>query len=609
MEHNFQVDLRGIISILSKHLYSGADVFLRELLQNAVDAIRAREKLEPDFKGQIDLRLSSDDEGLFLIIQDNGVGLTEAEVHAFLATIGQSSKRGEDARDFIGQFGIGLLSAFLVADKIRVLSRSVKPDQPSLCWDAEAKGSYELRHSEVLIDLGSQVILRPNADFAELFEAESLFDLAQYFAAFLPYPIYLHYETEVRHINAKPAPWRHDYSGETARREALFDYGETRLGVRPFDVVDVKTDAGNLDGVAFVLPWTPNLASKPKHRLYIKNMLLSDELDNLLPDWAFFVQCVLNANDLHPTASRESVVQDDVFHTCQQELGDVLKNYLKGLAQQNPQKLKEFINLHDLSLKSLALQDDALFNIIMPYLVFESSLGRISLIDYLQGTHTLRYCADLNQFRQLARVAAAQNLIVINAAYVYAAELLEKYAFLNKNVVLERVDSASITTSFRALSLEEREQSMAFWRLADEALKPFNCQVEMARFEPKELPTLYVLSEEQRFLRSVEQTKATVSSDLWSGLLDGLANQQSISSNARLYLNISNDLIERLLLLREPTLITRVCEVLYAQALLLGHHSLSSQEMQLFNRGILDLIDSSVRAVLPATSGGTHGTN
>lgn len=613
MEHNFQVDLRGIITILSKHLYSGAEVFLRELLQNSVDAIKAREKLEPTYSNQqINLTLGQDATGHYLNIQDNGVGLTEEEVHDFLATIGQSSKRGEDARDFIGQFGIGLLSAFLVADEISVLSRSIKDkDAPSLKWDAKATGSYQLNKHEETVDIGSQVILRPSKEHLGLFNAETLAELAQHFAAFLPYPIYLHHAGETQLTNDKPAPWRQTYLDNATRKEALFDYGQERLGTRPFDVIDINTEAGKLDGVAFVLPWTPNLASKPNHRLYIKNMLLSDEVDDLLPEWAFFVQCVLNAEDLHPTASRESIVKDEGFEACQLELGNILKTYLKTLAQENPQKLKDFIGLHNLALKSLAVEDDELFEVIIPWLPFESSLGTMYLQDYLQSTHTLRYCDDLNQFKQLSRVAAAQNIAVINGAYVYATELLKKYVHLNRDVHLDRVDSASITTNFQTLTIEEREQSMAFWRMADDALKPFNCQVEMSRFAPQELPTLYVLSEEQRFLRSVEQTKESISDDLWGGVLDGLANQQSVSSSARLYLNVSNSLINRLIQLRDAALISKVCQVLYAQALLLGHHSLSSQEMQLLNNGILDLIESSIVASLPidGIANNPHGSN
>src|SRR5262245_48103112 len=111
----FQVNLGGIIELLSHHLYSGPQVYLRELLQNATDAIAARQRSDKDFTPAIQVEVVQGPEPT-LVFEDNGIGLTEEEVHQFLATIGLSSKRDQLARqreEFIGQFGIGLLSGFL----------------------------------------------------------------------------------------------------------------------------------------------------------------------------------------------------------------------------------------------------------------------------------------------------------------------------------------------------------------------------------------------------------------------------------------------------------------------------------------------------------------
>ena len=127
--YSFQVDLKGVIRLLSENLYSSGDVFLRELLQNAVDAIQARKGEEPGFDGgkiRIEYRQAAGRQAR-LVFSDNGIGLTREEIHTFLSVIGQSSKRGEMRRgSFIGQFGIGLLSCFLVVDEILVKSRSVR---------------------------------------------------------------------------------------------------------------------------------------------------------------------------------------------------------------------------------------------------------------------------------------------------------------------------------------------------------------------------------------------------------------------------------------------------------------------------------------------------
>lgn len=142
--HTFQVDLRGLVDLLSHHLYSSPRVYLRELLQNAVDAITARQAVQPGAPARITVRT-----GETLSVTDTGVGLSEADVHTFLATIGRSSKRAADGEieaargDFIGQFGIGLLACFVVADEITVVSRpATAPGAPAVEWRGRSDGSY-----------------------------------------------------------------------------------------------------------------------------------------------------------------------------------------------------------------------------------------------------------------------------------------------------------------------------------------------------------------------------------------------------------------------------------------------------------------------------------
>lgn len=93
-EYRFQVNLSGMIQILSNHLYSSPKVFLRELMQNATDAITARTEAEPGYQGEVRVELTGTGEQLTMMVEDNGIGLTEADIHEFLAMIGQSSKRG-----------------------------------------------------------------------------------------------------------------------------------------------------------------------------------------------------------------------------------------------------------------------------------------------------------------------------------------------------------------------------------------------------------------------------------------------------------------------------------------------------------------------------------
>ena len=157
----FQVNLKGMIALLSEHIYSNPNTFVRELLQNCVDAITALRNIDENYAGRIDVFLNDDKTVIF---RDNGIGLKEEEVYRFLTVIGESSKRDTpDADDFIGRFGIGLLSCFVVTDEIKVESRSAMGGQ-AVCWCGKVDGTYELTSSAEERPIGSQVVLHPKND-------------------------------------------------------------------------------------------------------------------------------------------------------------------------------------------------------------------------------------------------------------------------------------------------------------------------------------------------------------------------------------------------------------------------------------------------------------
>src|SRR5580704_7747295 len=189
--HAFQVDLRGLVDLLSHHLYSSPRVYVRELLQNAVDAITARQQADPAAPTQI--RITAGQAGLS--ISDSGIGLTEADAHRFLATIGNSSKRDDLAgarREFLGQFGIGLLACFTVADQIRVVTRSATdPLARVVEWLATSDGRYTIRTLTTgeRAEPGTTVQLTPRPGAERWFAPERIVQLARDFGALLPYDV------------------------------------------------------------------------------------------------------------------------------------------------------------------------------------------------------------------------------------------------------------------------------------------------------------------------------------------------------------------------------------------------------------------------------------
>ncbi|MFL5340793.1 MAG: HSP90 family protein, partial [Gemmataceae bacterium] len=595
MEHKFQIHLRGIIDLLSNHLYSEPDVFVRELLQNGVDAIRARSYIDPAHAGEITIDVHNrPGKPPTLVFTDNGVGLTEEEIHKFLATIGESSKRAgyrDQPVDFIGQFGIGLLSCFVVSEEIVVLTRSVKDGgHKAMEWRGRPDGTYTLKTIDADIAPGTQVFLTCKKGSEEHFLADRVRERVKHYGGLLPFPIRVTEGKRTDVVNENCAPWRQEYRSDRERTRALLEFGREALGSNFFDAIPLRSKVGAVDGVAFVLPFTPNLATKQTHRVYLKNMLLSEAADNLLPDWAFFVKAVVNANDLRPTASRESFYEDDKLEAARDALGECLRNYLLDLSKRDQRRLEQFIALHQLSIKALAVQDDEFYKLFIHWLKFETSMGDMTLGDYREQHDSIRYVADVDQFRQIARVAGAQGVCVVNGGYTHDAELLAKYADVFPEVPVESVDPVTMAQSFDDLEMAEQEQVHDFLRTADAALQPFRCAADAKKYLPKELPALYSIDREGKFLRSLEQTKE-IANPLMKGVLENISRRKKHHGPAaQLLFNFHNPLVQRLTTVRDRSLVMRSVQMLYIQALLLGHHPLSSKEMALLNDGLLALI-------------------
>jgi molecular chaperone HtpG len=598
-EHKFQIDLRGIIDLLSNHLYSGPQVFVRELLQNGVDAISARRELDRDHAGEISIEVLErrGDTAPGVMFEDNGIGLTEEEVHRFLATIGESSKRGEieATRDFIGQFGIGVLSGFVVSDEITMVTRSAKPGAKTIEWKGRPDGTYAVEVMDVDLTPGTRVYLRCKRGYEAYFTAQRIHDLARHYGGLLPWPIRLVHREDTHTINDEQPPWRREHRTARQEREAYLEFGRRVFEQDFFDYVPLHSEVGEVEGAAFVLPFAASPSIRRSHRIYLKNMLLSENAEHLLPEWAFFVKAVVNADDLRPTASREAFYEDATLEATRDALGEQLRGYLVQLSREDPVRLEQLIALHHTSIKALATHDDEFFSIMIDMLPFETTIGRMSFGEYRARQPLIRYVPTVDQFRRIAHVANAQGLCVINGGYAYDSELIERFGQFYDDAKIERVDSRELSEEFRELSLNERQHVFELVRLADLVLQPYKCQTDVKHFEPKSLPALYTTSAATDFRRDIERTR-DVSNPLWSSVLENLAAARPGSEFALLCFNYDNPIVTRLARLGSDELKKTAIEMLYVHALLLGHHPLSGKEMKLLNSSLLGLLDLTILA-------------
>ncbi|WP_017690046.1 HSP90 family protein [Paenibacillus sp. PAMC 26794] len=598
-EYRFQVNLSGMIQILSNHLYSSPKVFLRELMQNATDAITARTEAEPGYQGQVRVELTGTGEQLTMMVEDNGIGLTEADIHEFLAMIGQSSKRGQQAllngeTSFIGRFGIGLLSCFMVSHEIVMLTQSAKGG-PSMEWRGKPDGTYTIRQLDTQLSPGTKVYLRCTPDAAHYFEPDYVKEALFYYGALLPYPVTLHHDGEQHVVNSETPIWLMDPALARSRRAEVLAFGERLLGEQFQDFIPLTTASGRTGGIAFVLPHAVNLNAKRSHRVYLKRMLISEKAENILPEWTFFVKCLIWTDELQPTASREHFYENEKLEEVRSELGDALRKGLADMAESQTERLQKLIRLHALSMKALAVQDQAFYAMIHRWLPFESTRGHRELGELIDEGETLYFTSSVDEYRQIHHVASAQSMLVINGGYIYDSELMATLPMTVHNVHTERLQPDQVSMSFTDVPPAERNQYYDALRLADSALQRFRCRAEVKGFKPSDLPVLFTLSQESSTLRALEKASEE-STELFSSVLGSLSSNMSSTGYSTLYLNVSNPIIQRVLTSPDDQMTPIAIEMLYVNALMMGHYAMSKQELEVLNQGIVRFIDWGLRA-------------
>jgi molecular chaperone HtpG len=597
--HTFQVDLHGLVDLLANHLYSSPRVYLRELLQNAVDAVTARRQADPAADGRV--RITARDGEL--IVEDTGIGLTEEDIHAFLATIGRSSKRDQLSeldisavrRDFIGQFGIGLLACFMVADEVTIVTRSaLRRDARPVEWRGRPDGRYEIRvvGSAAMPEPGTRVLLTARPGAGEWLAADRVAELARHFGDLLPVPVELTGgDGGTVQVSRAPAVWDRPYASAGLRRAALLKYGEQTLGFVPLDVIDLDIPVAGLRGAAYVLPEPVSPARQGKHRVYLKGMLLTEDASGLLPDWAFFLRCVISTDGLRPTASREGLYQDDTLSAVREGLGAQVRDWLADLAASRPADLRRFLRTHHLAVKALARFDTALLKIMLPWLPFETTDGEVSMDEFTRAHRTILVAATVDEFHQVAAIASAAGLAVVNGGYTYDAELVRRLPEIRPDVTVLDLDPDTVLAHLDPPDPDAELAAAMFLGAARRALDPMGCDVVLRTFVPSSVPALLLDDREARHERTRAQAQ-TEADGLWGEILGSL---RGTAPRAQLVLNQLSPLVRRVATVATPELAAMAIEALYGHALLMSRRPLRPPETALLNRAFLGLLDQAVR--------------
>ena len=409
---------------------------------------------------------------------------------------------------------------------------------------------------------------------------ERVIELLKEYGFLIRVPVEFEGDEGHRRINDAFIPWRQSFcSGEEIMR-----FGELMFEEKFFGVVPLVGEG--LRGYAFISDHQTSAATMGRHKIFLKDMLITEDGKELIPKWAFFTHCVLNAQNLTPMASREGFVSDHQLAKTRNEIEKALFDYFVSLSQYDVEKLKRLTLIHNAAIKSLAVENEQVYKLFFPFLTFVTNMGDLTGLQILQAAKKLPvyYCAQIDDYRRVLPLVGTAR-VMINAGYIYDTKLLQLLRHYYQGIRVEMFDETSYGELLEEPSSEMSTELEGLVSAAEWALDSLRCSVVLKQFEPADVPALYVAGADS-FLNS------SFGNGGFSEFMEGFdLGEFSCGYAAKLYLNARNPLVRRLAQIQDPVMTENMAQVLYVHAMLAGHYTLGEQEKEILNRGLIQIIE------------------
>ncbi len=356
----FKAEIQQVLDILIHSLYTQQEVFLRELISNASDALN-RMKLEQlkssgvvDSGAELAIWIEADPQERLLRIRDSGIGMTQAEMTQYLGTIAHSGAKSfveamkelnkgdsRSTQDVIGQFGVGFYSVFMVAEEVTVTSRSYEPEASAAFWRSSGQASYEVGEADKA-ERGTLIEIRLKDEAKDYAESYRIRQIIKEHSDFIAFPIYLKEDGEYKQVNTRTALWREQASkveGDAYKnfyQQLTFDFQE------PLHTIHFTADMPIQFYALLFIPSRRDYKMFKNQedyglRLYARKVLIQEDFKNLLPPYLRFIEGVVDSEDIPLNVSREAVQNTPVIARIKKALIGRISSELEKLASDNPE--------------------------------------------------------------------------------------------------------------------------------------------------------------------------------------------------------------------------------------------------------------------------------
>jgi len=354
-QHEFQAETKQVLDIVVNSLYKDKEIFVRELISNASDALeklrrtQLTEKEIVDDNLELEINLTTDDSAKQLVIQDFGIGMTEEELVKNLGTIAHSGSKefmealksdGEKNDALIGKFGVGFYSVFMVAESVQVFTRTWQKEGKGYCWESDGGGSYQIEEVDGQ-RRGTKIVIKLKEDFSDFAKEDRIKDIVKKYSAFVQFPVSVNGEK----VNTVDAIWLRSKNEITDEDYEEFYKFQSNDFEAPSMRMHFSADAPlEINALLFVpkrnMEKMGMFRNENKVALHCRKVLIDAEPKGLFPEWLRFLKGVVDSSDLPLNVSRETMQDSELLRKLNQVL---TKRFLRFLNEQSKKQSEVYL--------------------------------------------------------------------------------------------------------------------------------------------------------------------------------------------------------------------------------------------------------------------------
>lgn len=527
---SIRVQTENIFPIIKKFLYSEHDIFIRELVSNAVDANQKLKTLSSigEAKGELgDLKIDIkiDKEKKTLTISDTGLGMTEEEIDKYLNQVAFSGAeeflekyKGQNEANIIGHFGLGFYSSFMVSDKVEVISKSYKEGRKAVRWECDGSPEFSLEEVEKE-KRGTDIILHLNAESEEFLEPSRISTVLEKFCRFLPIPIFF----EDKQVNNPTPAWTRKPSELTEEDYKNFYKELYPFSEPPLFWIHLNVDYPfNLTGILYF----PRIRQsyeiqKDKIQLYCNQVFVTDEVKDIVPEFLMLMHGVLDSPDIPLNVSRSYLQGDPNVRKINSHITKKVADKLEEIFKTDRKQFEEKWESLGLFVKYGMMTDDKFLEKANKFHIFRDSREDkfYTLEEYRLATETLQknkdgklvilYSTDTVQQDAYIQQATAKGYVVVKLDTLIDNGFINQMEMKWENVQFTRVDSDIIDniidkqeTADSVLSKDDEEKLKG---LFDVKIPELNVSVEIKGLSAEAPP---VVATRPEFMRRMKDMAA-----------------------------------------------------------------------------------------------------